>query len=384
MSGSSASIDVILNSRAHGGAMADDENLSNDLVTESIDGFGEFVIYTTEDGDIEVHLRVIDGTVWLTQRDMAGLFGVSVPSISMHLRDIYDEGELTRDRTIQQYLTVRSEGDRTVRRTVDHYNLDAVLAVGYRVRGRRGVQFRTWASGVLSEYLVKGFAMDDERLKDPRGRDYFSELLERIRDIRSSEARMYQQVRDVFALADDYDKADPRSQSMFRTIQNKLHYAVTGQTAGEIIATRCDPTADNLGLTSFSGRKVRKKDVSTAKNYLTSEELDELNRLVDQFLSYAESQARRRKVIHMADWSTKTDQFIEFNDYASLDDAGRVHMEEAKRLAGERYALYGAKRRAPEEAEAAAAEIAELQEIERRILADRERLAPRRLDEGRQ
>ncbi|MDN6706587.1 RhuM family protein [Corynebacterium glyciniphilum] len=354
MSGSSASIDVILNSSAHGGAMADDENLSNDLVTKSIDGFGEFVIYTTEDGDIEVHLRVVDGTVWLTQRDMA----VSVPSISMHLRDIYDEGELTRDRTIQQYLTVRSEGDRTVRRTVDHYNLDAVLAVGYRVRGRHGVQFRTWARGVLSEYLVKGFAMDDERLKDPRGRDYFSELLERIRDIRSSEARMYQQVRDVFALADDYDKADPRSQSMFRTIQNKLHYAVTGQTAGEIIATRCDPTADNLGLTSFSGREVRKKDVSTAKNYLTSEELDELNRLVDQF--------------------------IEFNDYESLDDAGRVHMEEAKRLAGERYALYDAKRRAPEEAEAAAAEIAELQEIERRILTDRERLAPRRLDEGRQ
>lgn len=209
---------------------------------------------------------MVDGTVWLTQREMADLFGVSIPNISMHLREIYNHGELTRDRTIQKYLTVRSEGDRTIRRNVDHYNLDVVLAVGYRVRGRRGVQFRTWASRVLSEYVVKGFAVDD------------------------------------------YDKDDPRSQSMFRQIQNQLHYTVTGQTA-----------ADNLGLTSFAGKKVRKKDVSTAKNYLTHPELDELNRLVDQFLSYAESQARRRKVIHMADWLVKTDQFIEFNDYEALD-----------------------------------------------------------------
>lgn len=356
-----------------------EERTGNDLVIENVDGLGEFVLYTTEDGDVEVHLRVVDGTVWLTQREMAELFGVSRANVDGHLRNIYGEGELTRDRTCKKFLQVRSEGDRTIRRSIDHYNLDAVLAVGYRVRGRRGVQFRTWASGVLMEYLIKGFAMDDERLRDPRGRDYFSELLERIRDIRSSEVRLYQQVRDVFALADDYGKDDPRSVSMFRRIQNKLHYAIIGQTAAEIIATRCDPAADNLGLTSFAGKTVRKKDVGTAKNYLTREELDELNRLVEQFLGYAESQARRRKVIHMADWLIKTDQFIEFNDYEALNDAGPIRMTDARQLAGDRYSLYDAHRRAPEETQAAATELAELQGIERRILADRERLAPRRI-----
>lgn len=349
----------------------------DDIVIENIDGLGEFVIYTTEDGDTEVHLRVVDGTVWMTQAQIAQLFGVSVPTISVHLKNILEEGELTRDRTVRKLQTVRSEGDRTIRRTVAHYNLDAILAVGYRVRGTRGIQFRTWASTILSEYLIKGFAMNDEKLKDPRGADYFDELLARIRDIRTSEKRLYKQICDVFALCADYDKDDPRCTQFFQRIQNKLHYAVTGQTAGEIIATRCDPTADNLGLTTFKKDKALKADALTAKNYLTHEELERLNRFTDGFLTYAQDQAERRKVVYMDDWLTKTDKFIEFNDYQSLHDSGRIQMDKARELAAERYALFDAKRRGPVDAKIESEQLDQLQTIERQILTDRKRLAPR-------
>ena len=354
--------------------------MTGDLQTESIDGLGEFVIYTTDDGKTELHLRVIDDTVWMTQAQIADLFGVTRANIGAHLKNIYVDGELTRDRTSKKFLSVRSEGDRNIRRTVSHYNLDAILAIGYRVRGPRGSQFRTWATSVLREYLIKGFAMDDERLKDPRGRDYFDELLARIRDIRSSEARMYQKVRDIFALADDYSSKDPRSSLLFQKIQNKLHYAITGQTATEIIATRCDPTADNLGLVTFSGSRVLKRDVTNAKNYLTQDELEMLNLLVSQFLDYAESQAKRRRVVHMTDWLEKTDKFIEFNEYEALTDAGRISRPQADELAHERYAIYDARRKAPQ-IEAFDTEILDtLQEIDRRIVADRARLAPRKID----
>lgn len=358
----------------------DDEMNTGDaqeVIVETVDGVGEFVIYTTEDGSTEVHLRVVDDTVWMTQSEIAHMFGVTSANIGTHLRNLYQEEELTRDRTSKKFLQVRSEGDRTIRRTVAHYNLDAILAVGYRVRGSRGVQFRTWASTILSEYLVKGFAMNDEKLKDPRGADYFDELIARIRDIRTSEARLYKQIRDIFALCADYDPDDPRCSQFFQRIQNKLHYAVTGLTGGEIIATRCDPAAANLGLTNFKGNKVLKADVYTAKNYLTSDELDRLNRFTDGFLTYAEDQARRRKAVYMEDWLQKTDKFIEFNEYDALDDAGRIRTEAAKKLAGERYDLFDAKRRAPIEAQAAAEEIEQLQSIEKQLLADRRRLEPR-------
>lgn len=342
------------------------------------DSRGEFVIYRTEDNRTEVHLRVIEGSVWMTQAEIADLFGVSIKTISEHLKGIYSDNELSMDRTIRKIRRVRSEGDRDVTRTMNHYNLDAILAVGYRVRGPRGNQFRTWATEVLTEYLIKGFAMNDEKLKDPRGLDYFDELLARIRDIRSSEKRLYQKLRDILALCDDYDKDSPRATRFFQTIQNKLHYAITGQTASEIIATRCEPTADNLGLTTWSGNQVRKKDIATAKNYLTHEELEELNRLVSQFLDFAESQAKRRIVTHMDQWLDKADQFIEFNAYQALTDSGRITMQQAKALAEERYAIYDAQRRAPEENRLAEEDLLRLQEIERQILADRRRLSPRR------
>lgn len=344
------------------------------------DQIGEFIIYRTEDEATEVHLRLVNGSVWMTQAQIAELFAVGVPAISKHLKNIYEEGDLEREATLSKMENVTPEQGRLVRRRIDHYNLDAIMAVGYRVRGPRGAQFRHWATSVLKEYLIKGFAMNDEKLKDPRGMDYFDELLARIRDIRSSEARLYIKVRELFALSDDYDPKNPATRQFFQTIQNKLHYAITGLTSSEIIATRCDPQADNLGLTSFKGKKVGKGDVGTAKNYLEPDELDDLNRLVSQFLDYAEGQAKRRKVVHMKDWLEKTDKFIEFNDYEPLSDAGRISATEAKRLAGERYTIYDSARRRKENDLAGGQLIEQLQSIERRILVDRKRMTPRTIE----
>lgn len=352
--------------------------MTDKSIETASDETGEFVIYTTDDDRTEIHLRLRDGTVWMTQDEMAELFGVGLTTISKHLRNIYEDNELTRDRTLAQFARVQNEGDRDIRRTLNHYNLDAIMAVGYRVRGTRGIQFRAWATLVLSEYLVKGFALNDEKLKDPRGLDYFNELLDRIRDIRSSEARLYQKILELFVLSADYDQKVAADKKYFQTIQNKLHYAITGQTASEILATRCDPSAQNLGLTSFKGNKVRKGDIVTAKNYLTKDELEELNLLVSQFLDYAENQARRRKVINMQDWIDKTDAFIEFNEYEPLNDNGRISMTQAKHLVGERYALFDSRRRQAENAEFDAKILDEMQKIERQILAARTRLSPRK------
>ncbi|STC69163.1 RhuM family protein [Corynebacterium pilosum] len=342
---------------------------------------GEFVIYTTEDNRTEVHLRLIEGTVWMTQADMAELFDVGVSAISKHLKTVYQDGELSRQATVSKMENVAVEQGRSVKRHIEHYNLDAILAVGYRIRGPRGAQFRKWATEVLREYLIKGFALNDDKLKDPLGADYFDELLARIRDIRSSEARLYLELRSIIALADDYEPNSQRTKRLFATIQDKLHYAITGNTAAEIIATRCDPNADNLGLTNWRGTIVRKRDVTTAKNYLTGKELNRLNYLVSGFLNYAQDQAERRKVVHMRDWLIKADQFIEFNDYEPLVDHGRINRKQADEYARQRYELYHQGRNKLEHEDAESELVEALREADRQLIAQRKRLQPRRKGE---
>ncbi|MCL0120663.1 RhuM family protein [Corynebacterium pygosceleis] len=338
------------------------------------DQSGEFIIYRTEDDRTEVHLRLIDGSVWMTQAQIAELFGISRQNASVHIRNIYADGDLTRDRTIKNYLIVRSEGDRDIRRRVDHYNLDLIIAVGYRVRGPRGAQFRSWATEVLKEYLIKGFAMNDEKLKDPTGKDYFSELLERIRDIRASEARFYQQILDLVATAVDYSPEAADKLHLFQKIQNKLHFAIAGQTAPEILATRSDPSKPNMGLQTFSGSKVRKKDITVAKNYLVEEELKKLNRFTTMYLDYAEQQAERRVEMTMQDWITQTDKFIQFNEYPMLEDAGRITRKSALDKVHERYTVFDRARRADLDEKQLEEQITALKIIDQQILADQKRL----------
>ena len=285
----------------------------------------EIVLYQTEDGQTRIECRFEDGSIWLSQRLIGELFQVGVATVNHHLAGIYEDGELLREATIRNYRIVRQEGTREVAREVEHYSLPAILAVGMRVRSQRGTQFRQWALARLGEYLVKGFVMDDERLKDPPGPgvpDYFDELLERIRDIRASERRMYLRVRDILALAADYAPAEPVTQAVFQTIQNKLHFAATGQTAPELIASRADAAKPNMGLTTWKGAVVRKGDVTVAKNYLTEAEITELNRIVVMFLDYAEDQARRRRQVFLADWEARLDDFLRFNERAVLPNAG--------------------------------------------------------------
>lgn len=345
-------------------------------LTTHTDSTGEFVIYNTEDGRTEVQLRLIDGSVWMTQAEMSELFDISRSSVSEHLKSIFNTGELNRDEVVRKFR--KEPGHAGYGRTLDHYNLDTIMAVGFRVRGPRGNQFRTWATTVLKEYLVKGFALNDEKLKDPLGADYFDELLARIRDIRSSEARLYLELRNIISLADDYDASSKATHHLFAKIQDKLHYAITGNTAAEIIATRCDPSADNLGLTNWKGEVVRKGDVTTAKNYLTDDELRRLNYLVSGFLNYAQDQAERRKVVHMSDWLSKADQFIEFNDYEPLNDHGRISRKDADKLAEDRYGLYDQGRKEIEFREADRSLVEALQEADRKLISQRKRLQPRR------
>ena len=345
-------------------------------LTTHTDSTGEFVIYNTEDGRTKVQLRLIEGSVWMTQAEMSELFDISRSSVSEHLKSIFNTGELNRDEVVRKFR--KEPGHAGYGRTLEHYNLDTIMAVGFRVRGPRGNQFRTWATTVLKEYLVKGFALNDEKLKDPLGADYFDELLARIRDIRSSEARLYLELRNIIALADDYDASSKATHHLFAKIQDKLHYAITGNTAAEIIATRCDPSADNLGLTNWKGKVVRKGDVTTAKNYLTDDELQRLNFLVSGFLNYAQDQAERRKVVHMSDWLSKADQFIEFNDYEPLNDHGRIARKDADKLAEDRYGLYDQGRKEIEFREADRSLVEALQEADRKLISQRKRLQPRR------
>ncbi len=314
----------------------------------------EIVLFQTEDGRTRIQCRFEDGTVWLTQALMAELFDKDVRTINEHLVNIYEEAELERAPTVRKFRIVRREGARDVAREIEFYNLEAIIAVGFRVRSPRGTQFRQWATGRLNEYLVKGFTMDDERLKNPPGPgvpDYFDELLERIRDIRASEKRMYLRVREIFALAADYRPSDADTAKFFQIIQNKLHFAATGRTAPELIRERADHTQPNMGLSTWKGAVVRKTDVTVAKNYLNPEEIEELNRIVVMFLDYAEDQAKRRKQVFMKDWQAKLDGFLSFNERRVLPDAGKRSREQADTHALQEYARFEERRRALEEAE---------------------------------
>jgi hypothetical protein len=317
---------------------------------------GEIVLYQTEDGRTRVECRFVEETLWLSQALIAELFQKDVRTVNEHLQNIYEEGEIEAGATIRKFRIVRREGPREVEREIEHYSLDAILSVGYRVRSERGTQFRRWATERLSEYLVKGFTMDDQRLKNPPVEgsgvpDYFDELLERIRDIRASEKRMYLRVREIFAMAGDYNPARRETAEFFQTIQNRLHFAATGQTAPELIAGRADRSKPNMGLTSWKGDVVRKADVTVAKNYLTKEEIGGLNRIVTMWLDFAEDQARRRKQVFLKDWETKLDEFLRFNERAVLGGKGSVTKTAADARAEAEYEEFAARRRALLEAE---------------------------------
>lgn len=327
-------------------------------------GLGELVLYRTEDGRDEFQLRIEDGSVWMTQAEIAALFETSVQNVNLHIKEILADGELSVGPTIKESLIVRLEGKREVRRTVKLFNLQMILAVGYRVRSPRGVQFRRWATTTLNEYLIKGFVMNDERLKEPGVFDYFDELLDRIRDIRASEKRFYQKIRDLFAnTAADYSATSDAAKTFFATIQNKMVFAATGQTAAELIVARADASKPNMALTSWKGAKVRKGDVATSKNYLTADEIDTLNRLVTGFLEFAELRAKNRQQTTMADWITQTDRFLVFNERDILQGAGKVSHDRMEQIAHQRYEAFDSARR-----------IAETEAAEREALADLEQL----------
>lgn len=288
---------------------------------------GEIILYTTEDGLTKIQLKTHDGTVWLTQIEIAELFQTSKQNISLHIQNILSENELSQKATVKEYLTVQIEGKREVKRLTKSYNLDMILAIGYRIGSIRGTQFRQWATTTLREYLVKGFVMDDARLKDPNGWDYFDELIERIREIRASEKRFYQKIKDIYALSVDYQSSIEETQIFFKTVQNKLLYAVTGKTAAELLVERSSSNLPNMGLTAWKGSKVRKIDIVIAKNYLNQEEISELNRVVTMLLDFAEDETRQRKPIYMKDWEERINAFLQFHRRSVLDDAGKTPMK---------------------------------------------------------
>lgn len=329
---------------------------------------GEIILYQTTDGQAEIQLRAVGGTVWLSQREMGQLFQVSTDNIGLHLKNIYAENELSQESTTEESSVVQQEGDREVQRTLTLYNLEAILAVGYRVRSPRGVQFRRWASTILKEYLLKGFAMDDERMKNPDGRpDYFDEMLERIRDIRASEKRFYQKVRDLFALSSDYDKSDKETHKFFAAIQNKLLFAVTRRTAAEIVHDRANPEDVNFGLLHWKGGIVRKQDILTAKNYLTEDEIDSLNRLVVIFLETAELRAKNRALTTMGFWEENADRIIVSNDFPLLSGAGSISGSRMEDKVRTRYLEYDTRRKLIDAQAADAADEEELKRLSQEI-----------------
>lgn len=305
----------------------------------------QFLVYQAEDGKIKIEVRLEQETVWLTQQQMADLFQSSKQNISHHIQNIYEEGEHPPEATVKKYLTVRREGQREVKRLLDHYSLDMIIAVGYRVKSHVATRFRIWATQTLKEYIVKGFVLDDERLKNPdQPFDYFDELLRRIQDIRTSEQRFYRKITDIYATSIDYDPTLPISLDFFKTVQNKMHWAITQKTAAEIIHQRADSEKPNMGLTNWRGAKVRKQDVAVAKNYLNAEELSALNNLVEQYLVFAEGQAMRRISMTMNDWAKKLNDFITLNDRDILHHAGKISHEMAKEWAETQYDKFNSNR----------------------------------------
>jgi len=325
----------------------------------------QILFYQSEDGTSHIEVRLEEGTVWLTQALIAELYQITKQNVSLHIKNILGDGELSQAATVKEYLTVQTEGSRTVKRSIEYYNLDMILAIGYRVRSHRGTQFRRWATERLSEYLIKGFVLDDERLREGRsiGADYFDELLERIRDIRASEKRFYQKIKDIYTLAIDYDPHAETTLEFFRIVQNKLHWAITGNTAAEIIAERADASRPNMGLTTWKGAKVRKRDVTVAKNYLDETEIRQLNRIITMYLDYAEMQAERKQPVYMIEWKEKLDAFLTFNEREILEDSGKVSMEIAQRLALEEYVKFSLRRLA----EATAASDTEFDTLSKKI-----------------
>jgi hypothetical protein len=310
----------------------------NDMSHEIEQAKGQFLVYQAEDGKLKLDVRFEGETVWLSQKLMAELFQKDVRTISEHIQNIYDEGELAPEATIRKFRIVRIEGKRQVTRMVDFYNLDMIISVGYRVKSHVATRFRIWATQQLTEFIRKGFLLDDERLKNPDlPFDYFEELERRIQDIRTSERRFYQKITDIYATSLDYDPTLDMSLEFFKTVQNKMHWAITGQTAAEIINSRGDAEKPNMGLTNYRGAKVRKQDVSIAKNYLQEDELAALNNLVEQYLIFAQGQAMRRIPMHMNDWIKKLDAFLNINDREILNHAGKISHEMAKQLAESRY-----------------------------------------------
>jgi hypothetical protein len=352
-------------------------------MTEFHEPVGEILLYQTPDGQTRVECRFADETLWLSQALIAELFDITVPTVNEHLKGIYADGELPHESTIRRFRVVRQEGSRQVAREIEHYRLEAILAVGYRVRSPRGTQFRIWATERLREYLIKGFVMDDERLKNPPVDgvgvpDYFDELLERIRDIRASEKRVYLRVREIFALAADYDARRTKVTTFFQAIQNKLHYAATGKTAPELIAGRADHAKPNMGLTSWKGSGVRMGDVTVAKNYLNRNEIAELNRIVTMWLDFAEDQARRRSQVFLRDWEAKLDEFLRLSDREVLKTKGTIVKADADAKAQAEYDRFAERRRSLLEAEAEREEAKALEEAAKRLPAsDAKKAGPR-------
>lgn len=304
----------------------------------------EILLYQTEDGQTKIDVRLEEETVWLSQAQMVELFQTTKQNISLHIKNIYEEGELEEFSTVKDYLTVQTEGKREVQRNLKFYNLDVIISVGYRVKSHRGTQFRIWATQLIKEFLVKGFALNDEKLKETgHTNQYFDELLDRIRDIRSSEKIFYAKIRDIYSTAIDYDPNTEESVLFFKSVQNKMHWAIHGHTASEIVYQRVDSEKQNMGLTTWKNApkgKIRKTDVAIAKNYLSEDELKELNLIVDQYLSFAELQARNRNPMYMTDWVKKLHDFLTLNDKEILEHAGKISAKMAKELAEKEYEKY--------------------------------------------
>ena len=335
----------------------------------------EIVLYQTDDGKIRIDTVFQGETIWLAQAKMAELFDVKRPAITKHLKNIFESGELDEQvvSSILEHTTQHGAiNGKTQTKMVKYYNLDAIIAVGYRVNSKRATQFRIWATNILKEYIIKGFAMDDDRLKQADKWDYFDEWLERIRDIRASEKRFYQKIRDIYATSIDYDKKSEKAQAFFKKVQNKMLWAITGKTAAELIESRSNPNELNMGLTSWRGSIVRKQDVGVAKNYLKEDEIKDLNEIVTMYLDYAERQARQRKTVTMEQWSDKLDAFLEFNEQELLTHAGKVKAEVAIKIAENRYEAFDKKRKIAEARVADKEDLIELEKIEKRLLEKRD------------